>query len=183
MILQKKAGEEPSKSTNSPKEDSKTVLESTGSEPSVAQNDLNKSSQRDADKKDILLIKIDPTAQSGDKQYQDKKIQDQLKETKKIASSTNDGLDEKTYGDLDINDWDTTTDNDYLNITGYHGDLNSDHLIIPNGADFAKAGKNIDNLTVAISQSYFNSIVNGMNNLKSLAISKTNNEKLFSQTL
>ena len=70
------------------------------------------------DKKDTQLIEINPTAQSGDKQYQDKKIQDQLKETKKIASSTNDCLDEKAYGDLDINDWDTTIDSNYLNIIG-----------------------------------------------------------------
>lgn len=133
------------------------------------------------DKKDTQLIKINPTAQSGDKQYQDKKIQDQLKETKKIASSTNDCLDEKTYGDLDINDWDTPIDSNYLNIIGYHGDLNSDYLIIPNGADFAKAGKNINNskdIKVAISENDLNRILNSMNNLKSLTVSKTNNEKV-----
>ena len=102
--------------TNSPREDSKTVPEPTGSEIFA---DPNKPKlQRDVDKKDTQLIKINPTAQSGDKQYQDKKIQDQLKETKKIASSTNDCLDEKAYGDLDINDWDTTIDSNYLNIIG-----------------------------------------------------------------
>lgn len=171
--------EPPNQPTNSPKEDSKTIPEPTGSKIFA---DPNKPKlQRDVDKKDTQLIKINPTAQSGDKQYQDKKIQDQLKETKKIASSTNDCLDEKAYGDLDINDWDTTIDSNYLNIIGYHGDLNSDHLIIPNGADFAKAGKNINNskdIKVAISENDLNRILNSMNNLKSLAVSKTNNEKV-----
>lgn len=175
-----KTKEEPhNQPTNSPKEDSKTVPEPTGSEIFA---DPNKPKlQRDVDKKDTQLIKINPTAQSGDKQYQDKKIQDQLKETKKIASSTNDCLDEKTYGDLDINDWDTTIDSNYLNIIGYHGDLNSDHLIIPNDADFVKAGKNINNskdIKVAISENDLNRILNSMNNLKSLAVSKINNEKV-----
>lgn len=68
-----------------------------------------------------------------------------------------------------------------MNIIGYHGDLNSDHLIIPNGADFAKAGKNINNskdIKVAISENDLNRILNSMNNLKLLAVSKINNEKV-----
>ncbi|MGN1272046.1 MAG: BspA family leucine-rich repeat surface protein, partial [Lactobacillus sp.] len=105
--------------------------------------------------------------------------QDQVEKTKKVApSTTSDGLDKNTYGSLNVDDWDTTINDNYLNITGYHGDKNSEHLIIPNGADFFNAGKNSSNLEVAISQGNLENILNDMDDLKSLAVSKTNNDKV-----
>ena len=59
-----------------------------------------------------------------------------------------------TDNQFNFDDWDTeiyvtSTDDAYLNITGYKGDR-SKQIIVPNGADFAKAGKNDENLQVEI---------------------------------
>ena len=56
-----------------------------------------------------------------------------------------------TDNQFNFDDWNTQIDNNYLNITGYHGDR-SKQIVIPNGADFAKAGKNDKNLQVEIDQ-------------------------------
>ncbi|MFJ6921588.1 MAG: BspA family leucine-rich repeat surface protein, partial [Lactobacillus crispatus] len=52
---------------------------------------------------------------------------------------------------FNFDDWNTQIDNNYLNITGYKGDR-SKQIVVPNGADFAKAGKNDKNLQVEIDQ-------------------------------
>lgn len=54
-----------------------------------------------------------------------------------------------TDNQFNFDDWTTQIDNTYLNITGYKGDR-SKQIVVPNGADFAKAGKNDKNLQVAI---------------------------------
>ena len=54
-----------------------------------------------------------------------------------------------TDNQFNFDDWTTETDDTYLNITGYKGD-NSKQIVVPNGADFAKAGKNDKNLQVEI---------------------------------
>ncbi|TDN09358.1 BspA family leucine-rich repeat surface protein [Lactobacillus crispatus] len=54
-----------------------------------------------------------------------------------------------TDNQFNFNDWNTQIDNTYLNITGYKGDR-SKQIVVPNGADFAKAGKNDKNLQVEI---------------------------------
>ena len=50
---------------------------------------------------------------------------------------------------FNFDDWTTSIDNTYLNIIGYKGDR-SKQIVVPNGADFAKAGKNDKNLQVEI---------------------------------
>ena len=54
-----------------------------------------------------------------------------------------------TDNQFNFDDWTTQIDNNYLNITGYKGDR-SKQIVVPNGADFAKAGKNDKNLQVEI---------------------------------
>ena len=54
-----------------------------------------------------------------------------------------------TDNQFNFDDWTTQIDNTYLSITGYTGDR-SKQIVVPNGADFAKAGKNDKNLQVEI---------------------------------
>ena len=54
-----------------------------------------------------------------------------------------------TDNQFNFDDWTTQIDDTYLNITGYKGDR-SKQIVVPNGADFAKAGKNDKNLQVEI---------------------------------
>ena len=54
-----------------------------------------------------------------------------------------------TDNQFNFDDWTTQIDDTYLNITGYKGDR-SKQIVVPNGADFAKAGKNDQNLQVGI---------------------------------
>ena len=54
-----------------------------------------------------------------------------------------------TDNQFNFDDWITQIDNTYLSITGYTGDR-SKQIVVPNGADFAKAGKNDKNLQVEI---------------------------------
>ena len=65
-----------------------------------------------------------------------------------------------------------------MNIIGYHGDLNSDHLIIPNGADFAKAGKNINN-SKDIKVAIMGCIVNGPGEAKDADIGIAGGQNFF----
>ncbi len=55
-----------------------------------------------------------------------------------------------TDNQFNFDDWTTQIDDTYLNITGYKGDR-SKQIVVPNGADFAKGGKNDKNLQVEIS--------------------------------
>lgn len=67
-----------------------------------------------------------------------------------------------TDNQFNFDDWTTQIDNTYLNITGYKGDR-SEQIVVPNGADFAKAGKNDKNLQVEIDSNTLSSlIVNGV---------------------
>ena len=54
-----------------------------------------------------------------------------------------------TDNQFNFDDWTTQIDNTYLSITGYTGDR-SKQIVVPNGADFANAGKNDKNLQVEI---------------------------------
>lgn len=94
--------------------------------------------------------------------------------TNLIATSpmTNGGFDPKIWGTMDTSKWQLDSNG---NITGYTGDMS--HIIIPNSADFAKAGKNYSQ--IGISSSEMQNLV-GYNNSKvnTLAISLTDNKKV-----
>ena len=61
-----------------------------------------------------------------------------LKESKAVNLNNNGGFDEATWGKLDVNAWQGSVVGDYYQLLVYTGDAN--HVIVPNEADFAKAG-------------------------------------------
>ena len=72
-----------------------------------------------------------------------------IKLAKQVDVKTLDEAKVATDNQFNFDDWTTQIDNTYLNITGYKGDR-SKQIVVPNGADFAKAGKNDKNLQVEI---------------------------------
>ena len=95
----------------------------------------------------------------------------------KSTTNSNNSLDESTFGKVDVNSWDTETVNNGLNITGYHGS-DQEHLVIPNAADFTKAGKLTDeNAVITVNAAKFKKILNTVKPI-TVAISKTDNRKV-----
>ena len=99
---------------------------------------------------------------------QDSKVQTQ-------NATTNGGFDEATWGKLDVNSWKGQAENGVYQLTDYTGDLS--HIIVPNAADFAAAGKDIGGLQVGIdadtTHSWFEK-----GNPDTIAFSKTGGEKV-----
>ena len=99
---------------------------------------------------------------------QDSKVQAQ-------NATTNGGFDEATWGKLDVNSWKGQAENGVYQLTDYTGDLA--HIIVPNAADFAAAGKDISGLQVGIdadtTHSWFEKGAP-----KTIAFSKTGSEKV-----
>ena len=99
---------------------------------------------------------------------QDSKVQTQ-------NATTNGGFDEATWGKLDANSWKGQAENGVYQLTDYTGDLA--HIIVPNAADFAAAGKDIGGLQVGIdadtTHSWFEK-----GDPKTIAFSKTDGEKV-----
>ena len=89
------------------------------------------------------------------------------------STMTNGGFDEATWGKLDVNDWQGSVQNGVYQLTGYTGDLN--HIIVPNEADFEKAGKSTNGLQVGIIKYTIRSL---RSRGQTIAFSKTNNQKV-----
>ena len=82
-----------------------------------------------------------------------------------------------TDNQFDFDDWTTQIDDSCLNITGYKGDR-SKQIVVPNGADFAKAGKNDQNLQVEIDKNTLaDLIVDGV----APKLSNTNGQKIVAK--
>ena len=97
--------------------------------------------------------------------------------SKSVATNSNNSLDESTFGKVDVNSWDTETVNNGLNITGYHGS-DQEHLVIPNAADFTKAGKLTDeDAVITVNAAKFKKILNTVKPI-TVAISTTDNRKV-----
>ena len=96
-----------------------------------------------------------------------------------IKFASNGGFDPKIWGTMDTSKWQLDDDG---NITGYTGDMN--HIIIPNSADFAKAGKNYRYISIASYEMQgFNQLRVSYHHLRNdvpttLAISLTDNQKV-----
>ena len=99
---------------------------------------------------------------------QDNKVQTQ-------NATTNGGFDEATWGKLDVNSWKGQAENGVYRLTNYTGDLA--HIIVPNAADFAAAGKNIGNLQVGINADTTHGWFE-KGNPKTIAFSKTGGKKV-----
>ena len=134
--------------------------------------DSNDLQQKDAEKDIVRISSLQKTDnQSNDhaednSQTQTSQKLDLTKNSKKLAKSVDvKALAESkvaTSNQFNFDDWTTQIDNTYLNITGYNGDR-SKQIVVPNGADFAKAGKNDQNLQVEIDKGTLAGlIVNGV---------------------
>ena len=86
---------------------------------------------------------------------------------------TNGGFDEATWGKLDVNNWQGFAQDGVYQLVDYTGDLN--HIIVPNEADFEKAGKSTNGLQVGITSDTAHSL---LSHGQTFAFSKTNNQKV-----
>lgn len=97
----------------------------------------------------------------------------------KIQSNNTDngGFDKATWGTLDVNDWDTQDDGTYLELTGYKGDFN--HIIVPNAADFEKAGLDTNDEEVGVTSTLMHNLfLKADSKNATVAFSKTNGDKV-----
>ena len=86
---------------------------------------------------------------------------------------TNGGFD-ASWGSLDVNNWKGNVQGDYYQLTDYTGDAN--HVIVPNEADFAKAGISTSGKQVGITRDTVHSLLSAQ--VQTIAFSKTNNQKV-----
>ena len=153
--------------------------------------EVNDSSNLDAEKDIVRTSSLqEPDNQSNDhtednSQTQNEQKLDLTKNSKKFAKKvlatnliatppvTNGGFDEATWGKLDVNNWQGSAQNGVYQLTGYTGD--SRHIIIPNEADFEKAGKSTNGLQVGITSDTAHSLLSYG---QTFAFSKTNNQKV-----
>ena len=89
-----------------------------------------------------------------------------------VKFASNGGFDPKIWGTMDTSKWQLDSSG---NITGYTGDMS--HIIIPNSADFAKAGKSYQQ--IGISSDEMQKLGSNVNSkADTLAISLTDNKKV-----
>lgn len=72
-----------------------------------------------------------------------------------VDPADNGGFDSKQWGTLDVSKWTGQVENGVYQLTNYTGD--KQHIIVPNEADFAKAGKSTNGLHVGIDANLTNS--------------------------
>ena len=101
-----------------------------------------------------------------------------LKESKAVNlnNNNNGGFDEATWGKLDVNDWQGSVQDGLYQLTDYTGDPS--HIIVPNEADFEKAGKSTNGLQVGITSDTAHLLFVGRQGQTTIAFSKTNNKKV-----
>ena len=98
-----------------------------------------------------------------------------LKESKAVNLNTNGGFD-SSWGTLDVNDWKGNVQGDYYQLTDYTGDAN--HIIVPNEADFAKAGISTSGKQVGVTSDLMHAIFRDKTTAQdaTVAFSKTGNK-------
>lgn len=91
---------------------------------------------------------------------------------------TNGGFDEATWGKLDVNDWKGNVQGDYYQLTDYTGDAN--HVIVPNEADFEKAGISTSGKQVGVTRDLMHTIFRDKTTAQdaTVAFSKTDNKQV-----
>ena len=110
-----------------------------------------------------------------------KKLNAQMLFASKIlspANDTNGGFDEATWGKLNVNDWKGSVQGDYYQLTDYTGDAN--HVIVPNDADFAKAGISTSGKQVGVTSDLMHTIFREKATAQdaTVAFSKTDNKQV-----
>ena len=108
-----------------------------------------------------------------------KKLNAQMLSASKVtlpAKDTNGGFDEATWGKLNVNNWQGSVQGDYYQLTDYTGDAN--HVIVPNEADFAKAGISTSGKQVGVTSDLMHSIFRDKTTAQdaTVAFSKTDNK-------
>ena len=101
-----------------------------------------------------------------------------LKESKAVNLNNNGGFDEATWGKLDVNAWQGSVVGDYYQLMGYTGDAN--HVIVPNEADFAKAGISTSGKQVGVTRDLMFRIFRDKTTAQdaTVAFSKTDNKEV-----
>ena len=100
-----------------------------------------------------------------------------LKESKAVNLNTNGGFD-SSWGTLDVTNWRGNVQGDYYQLTDYTGDAN--HVIVPNEADFAKAGISTSGKQVGVTSGLMKSIYRLKTKAQdaTVAFSKTDNKQV-----
>ena len=110
-----------------------------------------------------------------------KKLNAQMLSESKVVSPANDtngGFDEATWGKLNVNAWQGSVQGDYYQLTDYTGDAN--HIIVPNEADFAKAGISTSGKQVGVTSDLMHTIFTNKATAQdaTIAFSKTDNKMI-----
>ena len=155
--------------TSRTSEQKATIAQDT--ENSSSASSANKTNSEEENKNAFLALNVNTAENPANEALQGNKIA-----ATATSATTNGGYDSATWGTLDTSKWtgQNTTFNgtDYYQLTGYTGDTS--HIIVPNEADFAAAGKSTNGLQVAIS----NDLLKSWKNATTIAISKTDDKKV-----
>ena len=100
-----------------------------------------------------------------------------LKESKAVNLNTNGGFD-SSWGTLDVNNWQGSVQGDYYQLNDYTGDAN--HIIVPNEADFEKAGISTSGKQVGVTWDLMHTIFRDKTTAEdaTVAFSKTDNKQV-----
>lgn len=182
------------------KNEQKQVQTENGQQDSVSKtqevNDSNKLQEKSAEKNIVRTSSLQKTDNQSNNHAEDNsqtqpqtsqkldltknspKLNRKVLATNLIATSsmTNGGFDEATWGKLDVNDWQGVAQDGLYQLTKYTGDLS--HVIVPNEADFEKAGKSTNGLQVGIDCDTAKSFLLRNSDQQTIAFSKTNNQKV-----
>ena len=93
-------------------------------------------------------------------------------------NAVNGGFDKATWGTLDVKAWQGHVQGDYYQLTDYTGDAN--HVIVPNEADFAKAGISTGGKQVGVTSDLMRNLFqkSNANEEATVAFSKTDDKKV-----
>ena len=110
-----------------------------------------------------------------------KKFDAKMLSASKVISSANDtngGFDEATWGKLDVNAWKGSVQGDYYQLNNYTGDAT--HVIVPNEADFEKAGISTSGKQVGVTSNLMHIIFRDKTTAANatVAFSKTDNKQV-----
>ena len=107
-----------------------------------------------------------------------KKLNAQMLSASKVVSPTKDtnGGFDSSWGKLNVNDWQGSVQGDYYQLTDYTGDAN--HVIVPNEADFEKAGISTSGKQVGVTRDLMHTIFRDKTTAvnATVAFSKTDNK-------
>lgn len=109
--------------------------------------------------------------------FTSKKLATNLMKKANSADASNGGFNEKKWGTLDVTNWQGGVQGDYYQLTNYTGD--ADHVIVPNEADFKKAGISTSGKQVGVTSDLMHTIFRKATAPDAtVAFSKTDNEKV-----